>query len=498
MHRDRYRARSSGRGGVVGARREAVEVTIELHHYQSVFVDRLRAAFRRHKSVLGVAPPGSGKTVVSAHIAREAAAKGMRVLFTVHREELVHQTAATFDAFGISYGYVKAGMVYDRTPMVHIASIATLRNRLDTITAPNLLVVDEAHLARADTWHDVVAHYRANGAFILGNSGSPQRLDGKGLGDLFDDIVLGPTTAELIASGHLSGYRYFRGEAPDVGATKAAYKTAALEQSTNTRALVGDIAGRWLQLASDRRTVCFTISHAHSASTIEEFCSRGVRAESISSKSSKPERKRIIEEFADGAIRVLCNVELITTGFDLAAQVGRDVTVDAIIMARPTQSLALYLQMVGRGLRRKPYPCIILDHAGNSSRHGFPDDPREWSLDGEGMGATKLQPPPLECGRCFCQVRRPAPRACPHCAAPWEESPESNMRRVEYDAAAQLVEVTPEQREAERRIELAQRKFAEGKCKTLEDLEALGRERGYKAGWAAHRWAARQQRGAER
>lgn len=468
---------------------------IELRPDQLEFVARLRAAFRQHRSVLGMAPTGFGKTVVSAHIASEAAGKGKRVLFTVHREELVHQTAATFDDFQIRYGYVKAGMVYDRTPMVHIASIATLRNRLDSIATPDLMVVDEAHLVRADTWHDCVAHYRAKGARILGNSGSPQRLDGKGLGDLFDDLVLGPTTAELIASGHLSGYRYFRGEAPDVGTTKAAYRTSALEQSTNTRALVGDIAGRWLQLASDRRTVCFTVSHAHSASIIEEFAARGVRAESISSKSSKPERKRIIEEFADGAIRVLCNVELITTGFDLAAQVGRDVTVDAIIMARPTQSLALYLQMVGRGLRRKPYPCIILDHAGNSSRHGFPDDPREWSLDGDGKGATELQPPPLECGTCFCQVRRPAPRVCPHCGVEWMESPESNMRRVEYDAAAQLVEVTPEQREAERRIEAAKRRFDESKCKTLADLEELGRQRGYKAGWAAHRWAARQQRG---
>jgi len=468
---------------------------ITLRPDQERFVADLRTAFSSHKSVLGMAPTGFGKTVVSAHIAAAAASKGKRVLFSVHREELLHQTAATFDSFGIRYGYVKSGMVYDRTPLVHIASIDTLRNRMEQIAPPDLLVVDEAHLARADTWHRCVAFYRALGARVLGNSGSPRRLDGKSLGSLFDSLVCGPSTAELMAEGHLSRYRYFEGESPDLGNTAAEYKTGPLEAKTCTKRLIGDIAGRWIEHASDRRTVCFTVSHRHSAELIDEFTARGVRAESISSKSSKPERKRIINDFADGRIQVLCNVELITTGFDLAAQVGRDVTVDGIILARPTQSLALYLQMVGRGLRRKDHPCIILDHAGNSLRHGYPDDAREWSLDGDDKPAQKKLPrPPLTCAVCYCQVRAPAPSRCPHCGNEWRSTAESAQRLMEYDTAAQIVEVTAEEREAKQREIARSRSREEGGCKTLEDFVALGVARGYADGWAQHRWTARQAR----
>lgn len=473
-------------------------MTITLRPDQERFVADLRRAFASHQSVLGMAPTGFGKTVVSAHIASSAAAKGKRVLFTVHREELLHQTAATFDAFCIPYGYVKAGMVYDGRQPVHIASIDTLRNRLDMIRPPDLLVVDEAHLSRADTWHRCVAHYRGLGARVLGNSGSPRRLDGKSLGSLFDSLVCGPSTAELIAEGLLSGYRYFEGEAPVVGNAAADYKTAPLEAVTCTKRLVGGIVDHWLAHAKGRRTVCFTVSHRHSEEIIAEFAARGVRAESISSKSNKPERKRIINDFADGRIDVICNVELITTGFDLAAQVGRDVTVDAIILARPTQSLALYLQMVGRGLRRKSYPCIILDHAGNSLRHGYPDDPREWSLDGDDApGQKKLPPPPLTCAACYCQVRQPAPERCPHCGAEWRSTNESAQRAIEYDDAIRLVEVQADQREVKRReaeAAMRARSREEAACKSLADFEALAMARGYKSGWANHRWTARQAR----
>lgn len=470
---------------------------ITLRPDQQAFIADLRAAFKRHRSVLGMAATGFGKTYSAAAIVHGAINKGSRIIFAVHRDELMHQTSKAFDAFGIPYGFIVSGVAYDRQPLVHIASIMTLAKRLDTVLPPNLVVIDEAHLSRAKTWHDVVQHYLTAGARILGLSGSPQRLDGKGLGELFSTLVCGPSTAELIAAGHLCRYRYFRGAEPDLtafGRVAGEYTQAALDSANDSR-LVGNIADRWIELASGRRTICFTVSHEHSRSIIEEFAARGVRAASISSKTRKAgERERIIREFADGEIRVLCNVELITTGFDLAAQVGRDVTVDCILMARPTQSLALYLQMVGRGMRAKPYPCIILDHAGNSQRHGYPDDPRDWPLLYGGGKPAALPPPPLDCAKCLCQVRQPPPGECPHCGEPWVSSDVSAARAIEYDEAARLVEVTEAQRLAEQVTKVEMRR-EEARCRTLEDWKEIEKNRGYKSGWAEHRFGARMNRG---
>jgi superfamily II DNA or RNA helicase len=492
---------------MVGARREAAAM-ITLRPDQLDFVERIRAAYRGGAmAVLGCAPTGMGKTVVSAYIARAAVEKKSRVLFTVHRTELMYQTSDTFAAFGISHGFIKSGMIYDPNHLVHIASIDTLRNRLEQIPAPNLLVVDECHLARAAGWHRIIACCRENGARVLGNSGSPHRLDGKSLGDLFDALVVGPSTAELIAAGHLSRFRYFAPNTPDMtGARKQLgdYTSADASAAVDIPSITGNIVGHWKKYAQGMRTICFTISHKHSEHIIEAFRGAGVTAEQISSKTPPVERKRLINAFADGEISVLCNVELITTGFDLAAQVGRDVTVEAVIMARPTMSLALYLQMVGRALRRKPNPAVILDHAGNSARHGFPDEIREWSLDGDNKEkAKKKTQPPVTCEVCFMQVCRPLPPQCTHCGTPW---PEAEMRPIVVDETAELVEVSEAERrladarkkhevsEAERRLADARKKHEVSRCQSLEELVALGAQRGYKPGWAQHIWQARQAR----
>jgi superfamily II DNA or RNA helicase len=173
-------------------------------------------------------------------------------------------------------------------------------------------------------------------------------------------------------------------------------------------------------------------------------------------------------------------VELITTGFDLSSQVGRNVPVETVILLRPTMSLALYIQMVGRALRRKPYPAIILDHAGNVQRHGLPDDEREWSLEGRTKATVKKAVevrPPLTCEGCFNQIRRPAPQTCPHCGA------ELGMkaRKIE-ETEGNLVEIDDSAREA---LRLA-RKKEQANAQTLEELIALGTARGYKnpTGWA--------------
>jgi superfamily II DNA or RNA helicase len=346
------------------------------------FIDQIRDQYKSgSKSVLGVAPVAFGKTVVSSYIAKSAQDKGSRVIFTVHRDNLVHQTSATFKDFGIDHGFITANEKYDTRKTVHIASIQTLARRTGIILLPDLLVVDECHLAKAKTWQDVILWAKNNGSRILGNSGSPSRLDGKPLGDLFDSMVESVPMSWLIDQGFLSSYRYFAPTMPDMSGVKKSmgdFSDSDTVEVMDTPKITGDAVTHWLKHAKGMRTICFCVTIAHAEHTAQSFKQAGIAAAVVSAKTPANERKRMFIDLADGKLQVLCNVELVTTGFDLSAQAGRDVPVECVIMLRPTQSLALYIQMVGRALRRKPYPAVILDHAGNSSRHGLPDDERKW------------------------------------------------------------------------------------------------------------------------
>ena len=473
-------------------------MTIELRPYQEQYVAELRRAFAAgNRSVCGVAATGAGKTVVSAFIAKSAMDMGNRVMFTVHRKELLEQTSRTFREFGIPHGFIIAGKPYDRSELVHIASVDTLRNHIESVALPNLLVADECHLSLSKTQVDIINRVKAARGKILGNTGSPLRLDGKPMADIFDCLVNGPSTGELIRSGFLSDYIYLAPPGADLSGIKKSrgdYAKGELAERCDTRTLLGDIVRHWKRHALGRRTICFAVSHAHADHICESFRASGITAERIGSDTPQPKRREMIGRFADGELSILANVELITTGFDLASQVGRDVTVEAIIMARPTMSLALCLQMWGRVLRRKPDPAIILDHAGNSLRHGWPDDEREWSLDGgERKSSEKAEvPPPVTCETCYRQSRRPLPPVCVHCGSPWPMS--QRARDISEDNSVELQVVTKEEREKQREEAARDRRREESKCKSLEDLQELGKLRGYKDGWATHRWAARQGR----
>lgn len=461
---------------------------------QMEFIDGLRNAMRTHQAVMGCAATGFGKTVVCGYIARAALDKGKRVIFSVHRQELIHQTSKTFSAFGIPHGFIAAGMPYSKAMLVHIASIDTLQRRLDLVESPDLFVIDEAHLAMAKGWKVVADHFKARKAKVLGNSGSPQRLDGAPLRDLFDTLVEGPPPAWLIEQGHLSTYRYFAPSNPDLSGIKKQmgdYAKGELGEVMKKPKLTGDIVGHYLRVARGTRAVAFCVNIAHSQHVADTFNASGIPAAHIDGGTPKAERRKIIEKFADGHIKVLCNVELITTGFDLAAQVDRDVTIETVILIRPTQSLALHLQMVGRALRKKPYPAIILDHAGNSSRHGFPDDEREWSLDGKTKRKAandNAPPPPVTCNFCFGQTRNPLPRCCPNCGKPFSVAETKPIEVADED----LQEVTDADKAEQRR----QAKREQADAKTLDDLVNLGRKRGYQypVQWAQKIWSTRPRR----
>lgn len=473
---------------------------ITLYPDQQQFVADLRAAFQKYTSVLGVAATGFGKTITSAYIASSAAAKGNTVWFTVHRRNLMDQTSKSFYDCGIKHGQVASGRRQSRE-LVQIASVQTLVRRLNdsNLKAPDLLVVDEAHLAASATQRTVIDWCRARGSRVLGNSGSPHRLDGKPLGDLFEVMVEGPPIEWLIQNNRLSDYELYCPEnIPDVSKIRT---TAQADVLMSRSIIIGDAIAEWIRHAAGKRTLVYCVSIKHSKLVRDAFVAAGIPAAHFDGCTKDAERKKIVNDLADGKIKVLTNCELATTGFDLSSQVGREVPIECIVLLRPTQSLALYLQMVGRGLRRKPYPAIILDHAGCSigkRGHGLPCESRDWSLYADApkpVDTFKRDPTTQirQCGKCFrvLKVGASCPNADPDCplvnaAGKVPEIVDGNLTKIDLAAERQ-------QKEAERR----RKKLEQSQCRTLEDLIALGERRGYSHPrfWAKKIWDTRRQKG---
>lgn len=458
---------------------------IKLREYQEESRVKLRVALRSTTSVLMVLPTGSGKTVLAAALIDILFKAGKRVIFGCHRKELLRQTAGTFDNFGIPYSYIAAGHHYNPMHRVYIASIATLKNRMTRIRA-DYLFIDEAHLSMAAGWNAVVAHYKAQGAKVIGLTATAERLDGKPLGDNFDTMVQGPSVREMIERGNLSRYKAFAPAGLDMTGVKVRggdYVAADLEALMEGKAVMANAVKHWQKFSGGKRTIAFSPSVKRAEDLAEEFRSNGITAVAISGDTPLTQRNQWFHDFADRKIQVITSVNLFNEGFDLAAQVGRDITVEAVLLHRPTQSLALHLQQVGRALRKKDYPAIILDLVGNISRLGLPDDDFEWSLEGRKKGGREVSM--LTCDYCFA-THVPAPK-CPECGHvyPKKEAAAGGGRVVE-EVDGELEEIDIERQRRERAREQAS-------AETLDDLVRLATARGYKSPerWAGHIWTAR-------
>lgn len=466
---------------------------IKLYEDQEEFVYYLREAIKGgNQSVLGVASTGFGKTIVSAYIARSALQRGKTVWFVCHLKNLLNQTSKAFWQLGIEHGMIASGKRRSALP-AQVGTIGTLARRLDKMKAPDLLIVDEAHLAMADSWKRVVEWAKDRGSIIMGNSATPERLDGKGLGYLFDTMIEAKSMKWLIEHKRLSDYViYAPAKTADFAGIKTRagdYATDQLEEAVDKPVLIGDAASHWKRYASGKRTICYCVTRKHSRHVVAEFNARGIPAAHVDGETPDRELRETIRKFADGEYMVLSNVQLMTTGFDLSAQVGREVPIEACMLLRPTQSVSLYMQMVGRALRMKREPAVILDHAGCVFKHGLPDDDREWSLEGRQKGRKKREDEEAgvtvqQCLSCF-HVFASGPDSCPACGnvMPRKGRPELEVVEGELQAL---------DKDAIRR----KRKREQGKARTLEDLVALGVRRGMKKpdAWSAITIAARQRR----
>lgn len=446
---------------------------LTLYPHQDTAVGELRAALRQYRSVLLYAPCGFGKTVVFAYVVWLAAKKGKRIIFAVHRKELIQQTANTFDKFGLEYSYIAAGRPCDKSKSIFIASIPTLRNRVESFDC-DFLIVDEAHLSMAATWQAVIKYYQMRGAYVLGCSASPRRLDGKGLGHNFQFMVKGPTPAWLIDNGFLSRYRMFAPSQPDLSGLHRVggdYRKDEAAELMNKPTITGDAISHWLQHAAGKRTVVYAVSIEHSKAVAAAFRAAGVPAVHVDGETDEEIRIGCMRDLADGRILIICNCQLLTEGVDIAALAGKDVTIECIVNLRPTQSLALWTQIVGRGLRRKAEPAIILDHAGASSTLGLPDDDIEWSLEYTmPKKSQNKEGSPRVCPKCF-GCSRTGSRVCQICGSPFPVE----AREVEHvDGELAEVTVSKARKTPEQRREHWEKVKDQVRSDSLEALIALG------------------------
>lgn len=443
-----------------------------LRPYQSTAVAKAKAEIARGNTrIVLTIPTGGGKTTVAAHMIEEAVHSEEPVMFLAHRRELIDQCSERLDQHDIPHGVIMAGTDRrDHRQLVQVASIQTLRNR--ALPPAKWIFVDECHLSVAPTFQELLNQYPE--ANIVGLTATPYRLDGKGLGRIYHALVEVTTAADLMAEGHLIKPVVLSTPRPDLSGVKSRngdYDAVGLAAAMDKADLVGDVVDHWQRYAPCRRTVVFASSVEHSIHLVERFKQAGIAAEHIDANTPNDQRKATLARLKSGETLVVSNVEILTAGWDMPS-------LEVCVLARPTQSLSLCLQMVGRILR--PYPgklgALILDHAGCMHDHGLPDEDRCWSLDGPRDRAQPLPPSVMNCPQCYAIV--PSRTAtCPHCLYAIAKAAAAQLRMADLpeEAAGELVEFTEAQRTAIKRA-----RFFE----LIDEADRLG----YSQGWASHRY----------
>lgn len=459
-----------------------------LRPYQQQTIDSIRAAYRSgSRAPLLVMPTGAGKTVCFSYIASQAAAKGSRILLLAHRRELVLQISRAIRGWGIEHGVIIPDHDWETAHPVQVASISTLVRRLYPGKYQfDLVVIDEAHHAVSGSGLGKVLEAFPT-AKKLGVTATPCRLDGRGLGQhaagYFDALVEGPTVLELIEAGYLARpvvYAPPAGHEVDLSAVKVTggdYNLGQLAAAMDRTPLTGDAVAHYQRICAGAPALAFCVTVSHAAHVAQEFSRAGYRAAVLDGNTPDFRRDAMIRDLGTGKLDVLASCNVVSEGTDIPV-------VTAAILLRPTASYALAMQQMGRVLRTHPGKdrAIILDHAGNTRRHGLPTEPGQWSLDSKPRKAKNQGALTHDCPGCGA-VLALATRTCRDCGwvFEWTHTEVASPPTV----AGELEEIDAVALARARRQEVAA-------AETFEALRAIGKARGYKAGWAFHVWREKQ------
>ena len=407
------------------------EVCNVLRDYQREQLCALAGALHAgHRAIVLQAPTGSGKTHSLAAVTAAAVDSGLRVLILATRTRLVRQIHERLEEFGVPHGVVAASLpeLVDHARAVQVASADTLYRRAIAekrlpLPPADVVIFDEGHLAGAESRLAILQSYPQ--ALRLGFTATPARKSGRGLGAVFAVLIPGPSVLELIAAGMLVRPRIFN--APIVTASELEavprdkdtdYQAGALGALMSRPKLVGDVVQNYLRIAAGKRAIVFACSKAHAAELTQEFCRAGVAAELLTDADAEETREETLARLESGHTAVVVNCFLMSYGVDLPA-------VEAIVLARPTRSVVMFLQMAGRAMRPAPGKTdfLLIDHGRVVESLGLPHAPREWSLD-EGRNVNR------EAREQFSRKgTEEKPRTCPECSHLWLVSEEGEACR---------------------------------------------------------------------
>lgn len=443
----------------------------KLRDYQQETIDKVYQSIKSgHRSIMVQSPPRTGKTVLMADIARRATAKGNRVLFMVHRQEIVQQVVKTFRADGVVMNLATIGMVQ------------TITRHVDDLEPPQIIFVDEAHHALARTYQRVLEAFPK--AYNLLFTATPYRLNGAGFTDIADDLITGKPVSWLIDHNFIAPVDYYAPSQIDASKLRTKrtgeYSEDSIKEAMKPK-IYGNAVKHYLKLAGGKQAIAYTYNVDSAIQLAHAFNNQGITARAVAGSTPKEERRKIIEDYRAGKIKIVTNAELFTEGLDLP-------NVDCVIMLRPTQSLSLYLQFAMRSMNpREGKTAIIIDHVGNVERFGLPTDDREWTLEGMKQGKSSPSGATIKsvtvCQTCFASFYRTG-GTCPYCGAALGEE-----KKLEVVDGAELKKVTRSRLAIIKRLEqsAAMQNIASkrpGELKSFKEIQAYAKLKGYRPGWA--------------
>ena len=374
-----------------------------LRPYQITGKREIYRAWESCRTVLFQMPTGTGKTRLFSSIIKDIRRLWQedkvirRVLVLAHRTELIQQIDETLSfKYGISHGIIKSGVEETWNRTVQVASVQTIARRLDKWTAKDFayIIIDEAHHAVSSTYMKICKQFPE--AKILGVTATPCRLSGDALRRLFGVLVLSQPVSKFIEQHYLSPYSYYSIK-PESRIqldldnihhfnVEGDYAEADMMRVIDTNKVRANIVDAYLKYAKGKKGIVYTINQEHNKHICEAYEKIGVKIKSIDSKTPAEDRKSIVSAFKSGKIDIICNVNIFSEGFDCP-------DIEFIQLARPTCSLAMYLQQVGRGLRPHPkgIPATILDNVGSYNKFGLPSANRKWRSHFEGQGQRVTQ-----------------------------------------------------------------------------------------------------------
>lgn len=438
---------------------------IDLRPYQHELACEVIASFEvLARKVLGVMPTGSGKTPTLSYI---VSMEEGNVWVIAHRQELISQLSKTLHRFNLPHGIVKSGYPFDPAQRIQVASVQTLVRRHYLLPTPTMIVVDEAQHVTASSYKKIIDAYPR--ARVLGVTATPCRLNGQGLGEVFERMILGPSARWLTDHGFLCPAEYYGPPAvanvDNIHTRAGDYAKDEMDAEMNRAVVTGDAIEHYRTICDGAPMIVFCTSVQHAKDVAQAYCDAGYRATSVDGALSDEDRAERIEGLGS-RYQVLTSCELIGEGLDVPC-------VSAVQMLRPTQSLGLFLQMVGRALRpMEGKTAYVLDHVGNVRKHGFATTERQWTLEGrvkakkgDTVKAVKT------CLQCFL-VHEPLP-VCPHCGYEYPKKTKAAIETV-GGTLVKLEETKEERREALQ------------KARSMVELIAFAKARGYKrpAFWA--------------